>query len=186
MARPSIQLVLALRETALRLSAPSVRYEWSHFGHCNCGHLAQTLTGLSPKLIYDAAFQRSGDWGEQVKELAHADLGDRPALDEGALEPAYEELCSATGSPLSGIFAIMRQAGLSAVDIGHLEDLSDGDVLRRMGKSQTGLERNQRENVIAYLEAWADHLTSKLTRDELRKLQEWSGDQASPLLLAAE
>ena len=74
MARPSIKLVLALRETALRLSAPSVRYEWSHFGHCNCGHLAQTLTGLSPKLIYDAAFQRAGDWGEQAKELAQVDL----------------------------------------------------------------------------------------------------------------
>ena len=79
MARPSIKLVLALRETALRLSAPSVRYEWSHFGHCNCGHLAQTLTGLSPKLIYDAAFHRAGDWGEQAKELAQVDLGDREA-----------------------------------------------------------------------------------------------------------
>ncbi len=186
MARPSIKLVLALRETALRLSAPSVRYEWSHFGHCNCGHLAQTLTGLSPKLIYDAAFHRAGDWGEQAKELAQVDLGDRPALDEGALEPSYEELCSATGSPLSGIFAVMREAGLSALDIGHLEDLSDGDVLRRMGKNQTGLERNQRENVVAYLAAWADQLASKLTLEERRTLDEWSSDQASPLLLAAE
>lgn len=189
MARPTPTLVLALRETALRLASPSTRYEWSHFAHCNCGHLAQTLTGLAPRLIYEAAFVRPGDWGEQARDLAfdpHADVGDRPALDEGALEPTGSELCVATRVPLRQILSTMEAAGLTAVDVGHLEDLSDAEVLRRLGKNTTGLERNRRENVVAYLEAWADELESRLTLPDRRALVELARSRAAELALAAE
>jgi hypothetical protein len=181
MALPTATLVLALRETAVRLAHPATRYEWSHFAHCNCGHLAQTLTGLSPRVIYQAAFAQPGDWGEQAR-----DLGDRPALDEGALEPPGADLCVATGVPLGEIFRTMEAAGLSALDVGHLEDLSDGDVLRRLGKNTVGLERNRRENVVAYLEAWADELESRMTLPERRELDRLRRERGAELDLAAE
>ncbi|MFO0555635.1 MAG: hypothetical protein U0271_45070 [Polyangiaceae bacterium] len=105
MAKPTRRLVAALRSTALRLRSPSVEYRWSHFGHCNCGHLAQTVTGKTAREIYQAAFSRGGDWGQQAAELP--DFGDRPALDEGAYEPLGVELCSVTRSPLADVLAEM-------------------------------------------------------------------------------
>ncbi len=174
MARANARLVLALRETARRLEAPDVVYRWSHFAHCNCGHLAQTLTRLSPKEIYDAAFHRPGDWGDQAAALAHGrdgvDYGDRPALDEGAWEPEDEGRCNVTGSPLGAILDQMYAAGLEADDVRHLERLSDSDVLRRLGKNTTGMAHGDRASVVAYLRAWADLLTQKLDREQASTL----------------
>lgn len=162
MARPTARLVIALRDTALRLSSPRVVYRWSHFGHCNCGHLAQTITGLSAGAIYQAAFRRSGDWGQQAAALELPDFGDRPANDEGAFEPEGRDRCDATGAPLDEVFAAMLDIGLEREDIGHLEDLSDERVLRRLGAVATGLPRDDRASVARYLEAWADLEESRL------------------------
>lgn len=180
MAVPSARLVLALRETAARLASPAAVYQWSHFGHCNCGHLAQTITGLSAATIYRAAFRRPGDWGEQVATLPALDFGDRPALDEGAFEPEDVLRCHATGAPLERIFAEMTEAGLDRRDVDALEDLSDGEVLRRLGKSTVAFERNVRENVVAYLEAWADLLAERLSPEEAALLA-YAEDDALPL-----
>jgi len=165
MAKASTRLVVALRETAARLRDHRAVYRWSHFGQCNCGHLAQTLTRRSSDEIYRAAFAGAGDWGQQAAVLDDLDYGDRPGLDEGAYEPEVLR-CAATGRPLDVIFAQMFEAGLDRRDIDFLEDLSDGDVLRRIGKSTTGLARNERENVVVYLEAWADLLEAQLPEDE--------------------
>lgn len=172
MARPTVDLVLALRETASVLEHPSTRYLWSHFAHCNCGHLAQTLTKLAPKELYDAAFKRPGDWADQA---AAADWGDRPALDEGAWEPPDVGACGATGITLDVVFEQMLAAGLDREDVRHLERLSDPIVLRRLGKNTTGLAHNVRDNVVAYLRAWADILEEEL-----------GYDVSDPLPLAAE
>jgi hypothetical protein len=171
MARPTVDLIVALRETATALERPSTRYQWSHFAHCNCGHLAQTLTRLAPRVLYEAAFQRPGDWADQA---AAADWGDRPALDEGAWEPPDAGVCSATGMTLDVVFDQMLVVGLDREDIRHLERLSDPLVLRRLGKNTTGLAHNVRENVVAYMHAWADLLEDSLDRT------------AEPLPIAAE
>lgn len=180
MAIPSVRLVAALRETAARLRDDATSYRWSHFGQCNCGHLAQTLTRLSSDEIYRAAFPGGGDWGQQAAALRDLDFGDRPGLDEGAFEPEVLR-CSATGRALDAVFAQMIAAGLDGRDIDALEDLSDGDVLRRMGKSTTGLARNRRADVIAYLDAWAELLASRLPERERALL-----DEGDALPLAAE
>ncbi len=184
MARPSARLVLALRATHARLSAPETRYEWSHFGHCNCGHLAQTITGKTARAIYDAAFHRPGDWGEQAAaiRLTTPDFGDRPALDEGAYEPEPRELCGVTGSPLVRILDEMYALGLDQRDIDQLEDLSNEEVLRRLGAVRTGLVRNDRGDVVRYLGAWADALEARLSPHERAALE----DATSDLALAAE
>jgi hypothetical protein len=185
MALPTARLVVALRETAARLRSADVVYKWSHFGHCNCGHLAQTITRRPAREIYEAAFVRSGDWGQQARELELPDYGDRPAIDEGAFEHEGRELCAATGSPLEQVLAEMYAVGLDREDIDHLEDLSDGEVLRFMGASTTGLTRHAREDVVRYLEAWALILERRLTELERARLEALA-PAAEDLAVAAE
>ncbi len=185
MALPTARLVVALRDTAARLRAPDVVYKWSHFGHCNCGHLAQTITGRSAREIYRAAVVRSGDWGEQAERFA-AMADDRPALDEGAYEPEGVDLCGVTGSPVERVLSEMVAAGLDRDDIDKLEDLSDGEVLRYIGASTTGLQRNERADVIRYLEGWASVLEGRLSPLELARARALEAELDPPLSIAAE
>ena len=67
MAKPSQHLIDALVETAMRLDQ-GADYSWGHLGKCNCGHLTQTLTGVSPDDIHRKALGRGGDWGEVSDE----------------------------------------------------------------------------------------------------------------------
>lgn len=169
MARASTRLIAALRQTAGRLTDASVTYRWSSYAHCNCGHLAQTITQLSPQEIQERALRREGDWGAQAGEFARPrpDFGDRPALDEGAWEPENVGACRATGARLDTVLEAMLALGLEPHDVAHLERLSDPEVRHRLGTSTEHFAHYQRENVIAYLEAWADLLEDRLglTRD---------------------
>jgi hypothetical protein len=146
MARPTVELVTALRDTAARLSRGAT-YKWSHFGQCNCGNLAQTVTRLSPEQVYRAAFARSGDWGEQAREF-----------------------CPASGYPIDYVFQQLFALGLDAEDIQHLERLSDARVLRRLGGRT--LAHNRREDVVAYMEAWSDLLDESLVHASYRMAAE--------------
>ena len=139
MARPTVELVHALRATAARLSSGG-SYKWSHFGQCNCGNLAQTVTRLSPEQVYRAAFARAGDWGEQAREF-----------------------CPTSGYPIDFVLQRLFELGLEPEDVQHLERLSDDRVLRRVGTAQ--LAHNRREDVIVYMQAWADLLEE--SRSEL-------------------
>jgi hypothetical protein len=142
MARPTIELIYALRGTASRLSHGAA-YSWSHFGQCNCGNLAQTITQLSPEQVYRAAFERAGDWGEQALEF-----------------------CPTSGFPIDFVLARLFELGLEREDMRHLERLSDDRVLKRLGV--VSLAHNQRENVVRYMEAWADLLEESLPSDATR------------------
>ncbi|MEM9192294.1 MAG: hypothetical protein AAGF12_24180 [Myxococcota bacterium] len=147
MARPTLALVQALRTTAARLQ-DGAAYRWSHFAQCNCGNLVQTITTLSPKEIYEAAFQRSGDWGEQA-----------------------EEFCTTSGYPIDFVIGKMLELGMTREDVRHLERLSDPDVCRRAPRT---LRHNRREDVVTYMQVWADLLEEGLAPAE------------RPLPLAAE
>jgi hypothetical protein len=166
MVRPSAVLILALRETAARLSREEVTYRWSSFAHCNCGHLAQTITGLDPAEIQRRAMRREGDWGSQARDSASRRLAelhylDRPALDEGAWEPEDVGACQVTGAPLDAVLDRMYGLGLSPEDVGNLERLSDPEVRRRLGTGTQFFPHHHRENVVAYLQAWADLLEER-------------------------
>src|SRR5205085_3146079 len=67
MARANPDLIDALRQTAQRL-AGDVSYQWGHMGTCNCGHLAQSVTGLAGGEIHRSAMVREGDWEQQAKD----------------------------------------------------------------------------------------------------------------------
>lgn len=166
MARASVRLVVALRETALSLERQATVYRWSRFAHCNCGHLAQTITGLAPSTIEAAAKRHPGDWGEQARTLCGPRL--RPSLDaggpamDGALEPEELDVCNVTGQTMPEILATLFAWGLEPVDIEALERLSDSAVRRRLGTNTIDFPHGERQNVIAYLRAWAALLEEKL------------------------
>ena len=67
MARPSIELIEALRTTAqkLRNGAP---YAWGNHGACNCGNLLQVVTDLSKEEILSYAHSGIGEWTELAQD----------------------------------------------------------------------------------------------------------------------
>lgn len=140
MANPSIELVAAFRETARRLRN-GANYAWGNHGACNCGNLLQVLTPLNEGEILRYAHTAAGEW----TELA-------------------EEFCSATNAPVNLVMMKLVQAGLTPVDIHHIEYLTDREVLERLPGGFRWLKKNVREDVIVYFETFADVMEEKLIR----------------------
>jgi hypothetical protein len=171
MAQASLRLVEALRATAARLEREDTIYRWSQLAHCNCGHLTQTITGLSPRAIHEAAAKQRGDWAEQARTVVAGvpeapDYGGRPALDEGAWEPEDLGICPVAELGMTQIFAELSAWGLDAVDVGALERLDDPGVRRRLGTHTVDFLHSDRRNVVAYLKAWASLLEEQLAERE--------------------
>jgi hypothetical protein len=140
MAYANTRLIRALRVTAARLrdGAP---YQWGHHGMCNCGHLTQTITGRDRREIHEAALARGGEWRDRERDY-----------------------CPTSGLAIDHIVRELLAYGLSTSDLADLEYLDDERVLRRVPDRE--LRRNRREDVIAYLDAWADLLEEQLGRRE--------------------
>ena len=143
MAQATHALVTALRSTAARLAAGS-RYQWGHLGMCNCGHLVETVCGIAPAQIHRIALDGTGDWE--------------------ALANAY---CPTSGYPIDDVITKLLELGMTTTDIGHLEKLDDPAVLAALPGGKRWLRRNQREDVVAYLQAWADQLESELPAERM-------------------
>ena len=138
MAKPSIELIAAFRETARRLRS-GVQYAWGHHGACNCGNLLQVITPLTEGEILRYAHTAIGEW----REIA-------------------EEYCATNNVPVNLIMSKLEQAGLTPVDIRHIECLTDKEVLHHLPGGFRWLKKNVREDVILYFEAFADLLEEKL------------------------
>ena len=136
MARPTPELIAALRATAARLRESS-SFAWGHMGSCICGHLAQTITELSPAEIHRRAMERHGDWSEQSVEH-----------------------CPASGLAIDHVIDEMLALGMIPSDIRHLERLSDPKVLARVPSRY--LRRQEQANAVQYMEAWAELLEDQL------------------------
>lgn len=135
----NMTLVNALRETARRLSN-GADYNWCHMGRCNCGHLAQTITRLSPAKIHEMALLKAGDWKDQTIEH-----------------------CTTTGLTIDHIIASMMELGLTRGDIVHLERLSDQRVLQRIPLERRRLmDHRKREDVVLYMQEFARMLEEEL------------------------
>jgi hypothetical protein len=138
MARPNRTLIAALRVTAARIAAGS-RYQWTHQGACNCGHLAQTITQRSREEIHRLAVQKAGDWGEHAIDY-----------------------CPTSGYPIDHVLSEMLAAGLELADVAQLERLADPEVRRRLPDAGRQLDHRRREDVVRYMEAWAELLEDRL------------------------
>ena len=139
MAHPHPALIEALRITAQRLRTGST-YRWSNYGMCNCGHLAQTVTQLTPREIHEAAMQRPGDWGQQAREY-----------------------CGVTGLEMDHIIVQLLELGLTRQDIHDLERLGNTAVIKQMDANWQSVRHHSREYVVRYLEAWAELLEEDLS-----------------------
>lgn len=138
MAKPSIELIEAFRETARRLRN-GAHYAWGHHGACNCGNLVQVLTPFTEGEILRYAHTATGEW----TELA-------------------EEYCSTSNAPVNLMMSKLEQSGLTPVDIHHIEYLTDREVLNYLPGGFRWLKRNVREDVILYFDAFANMLEEKL------------------------
>lgn len=137
MARPTPELITALRETAERLSR-GAQYRWTHMGQCNCGHLAQTITQQPAAELHAQALQKHGLWADKALEY-----------------------CGTSGYPIDDVLGQMFDLGLYQEDVVHLERLSDPDVLRAMPRACRPADHKNRDHVVAYLRTWAGLLEDK-------------------------
>ena len=138
MAIATIKLMEALLETADQLEK-GVNYQWGHMGSCNCGHLAQVITGLTKERIHQESMHRSGDWKDQLRDY-----------------------CPQSGLPMDVIIDKMTEAGFTTNDLIHLERLSDGKVLNNIPQKNATLNHNSSKDAAIYLRSWA-----KLMEDEI-------------------
>lgn len=138
MAKANLELIEGIRKTAKNLET-SQSYQWGHMGSCNCGHLAQELTKMSKAEIHSSAMQKYGDWNEQLNDY-----------------------CPTSGLLMDDLISNMLAWGLDSDDLKKLEKLSDTEVLRRLPAEKRYLAHNNKNDVITYLNAWADLLEEKL------------------------
>ncbi|TGE24157.1 hypothetical protein E5K00_02780 [Hymenobacter aquaticus] len=139
MALSTFPVIQALRDTAQRL-ATQAPYQWGHMGSCNCGHLAQTVTHLTKAEIHSRAMQRYGDWERQLLDY-----------------------CPTSGLPIDETIDEMLALGFSRSDLTHLEKLSDPAIRAAIPfERRNALRHNQRDDVVLYLQTWAQLLETQL------------------------
>lgn len=142
MAKHSIDILLALRNTAEKLQSTTA-YQWGHMGSCNCGFLVQEITQLSKDEIHQHAMQKHGDWQTQIKDY-----------------------CPSSGLLIDDIISQMLAFGFDADDLKHLETLSDPNILQTFPLADRNLRRNDKEDVVRYLERWANIIEKELVTQE--------------------
>jgi hypothetical protein len=146
MANSNTFLINALRETARRLDA-GADYAWGNHGSCNCGNLLQVITALNRTEILRLAHTGIGEW----TELA-------------------EDYCGVSSIPVDQLIGHLMEAGLTPSDIHNIEYLEDREVLERLPGGFRWLKRNERADVIVYLETMADILEEKLHEENMSLL----------------
>ena len=92
-----------------------------------------------PWQYYQQSFMANEDWSEK-------------ALD----------YCEGSGYPVEHILTEMMNLGLSKTDIVSLERLDDPKVLNQLPESERNLQKNKKEDVVTYMEAWAQLLEKQL------------------------
>ena len=146
MADSNTFLINALRETARRLEA-GAEYAWGNHGSCNCGNLLQVITALNRTEILRLAHTGIGEW----TELA-------------------EEYCGVSNIPVDQLIGHLMEAGLTPSDIHNIEYLEDRTVLDRLPGGFRWLRRNERADVIVYLDTMAEILEENLQAETMSLL----------------
>jgi hypothetical protein len=145
MALANQNLITALRKAAINLENGN-HYEWGHHGSCNCGNLLQASTDMSKTEIFQLAQSGNGEYSELA-----------------------EDYCGIIDAPFQYLISKLQDLGLNHVDVHNIEYLSDSRVLQRLEGGFKYLNKNQREDVIQYFNAFAALLKEQLDADILIK-----------------
>jgi hypothetical protein len=142
-----IKLAKFLTKTADRIEE-GADYSWGHLGKCNCGHLIQTITQLSPASIHRVALHPTGEWTELANDY-----------------------CPTSGLEMNSLIESLLDAGISNDEIRHLEHLDDPKILKRLPKERSYLERNSKVDAILYFRIWAEFLKEDVinSHDEMKQ-----------------
>lgn len=157
MAQANIQLIEGLRKAAANLRNGAY-YAWGHHGGCNCGNLIQVITELSKEEIVSYAHQGAGEWTEIA-----------------------DDYCNITSAPLMFIMSKLEGVGMTPTDFHNLEYLEDRSVLNKLPGGFRWLKRNHREDVIVYMETWANLLEEQLANEVVINWSELKQDLSIPV-----
>jgi hypothetical protein len=141
MAKPSLQLIDALRKSARLISDNKDSYNWKAIGACNCGNLVQVVTKYNAKEISTFGIKKHGDW-QSISLLYDKDSG-------------YE---------IDKIISVLLDMGMELEDFAYLENLNSEEVLGYLGKD-VFLTRDNPDDAILYLNSWAELLEEKMLDD---------------------
>lgn len=147
MAEGNPTLISVLRVTADRMEGEA-DYRWTHQGRCNCGQLVQTVTGLGAAEIHKRALQKPGEWSEHAKDY-----------------------CPVSSHPLDQVIHVLREIGFGTKDLGHLEYLSDPEVLAEVWNraGRKSLNHKDSDDVVLYFRVWADLLEAKMSSEMIEE-----------------
>ena len=132
-----LELEEVLLKTIERLTSKS-KYQWTHQGNCNCGHLIQSATGMSPGKIHNIALSGPGEWIDHAKNY-----------------------CKASALPVDDLISQLLSIGIKIDEIAHLEWLSDPNIIRYVPNSVKPLSYKKKEDLIYYLKTWNSILSAK-------------------------
>lgn len=160
------------------MEAAPFKYNWLELRSCNCGLIAQVITGKNHTEIHNEFI------GYAVTSYNKLNPPSRKNVDPTWTDMA-EEFCPLTGMPKQELFKVLHDSGLTRKEIHHLEYLSDPEILERSGINVDGqyttLEtkkyllffkyeapRNVHyyqdpQNLLKYLKAWAEILDENRT-----------------------
>ena len=132
------QLIDGLLTAADWIETGKVDYAWGCSESCNCGVLAQVITGLPADEIYTT----ESTWSKEAIRV-----------------------CDLTGLPLNEIVKTLIKAGMTKTDFINLEFLvDDGKVPDEWWYDDPrSAYYAQKENVVKYMRDWAARLQENLT-----------------------
>ena len=145
MTYPNKKLLNLLNKTISSLQNENEKYNWGHFGRCNCGYLAKELTNKSPKEIHEAALEKKGlDWGVRV-----------------------ENFCPVSGYLIDDIISDLFKVGLTPSDLVSLERLDNPKVLEFL-EGEKNLRKGSRKDAISYMKAFRNYVSHELEKNKVK------------------
>ena len=115
------KLIAGLKLAITSLTNDTIKYDWTKFKHCNCGVVARTT------LKYD---------NDTFKELVNAPfeaIREEEDVEGLTWKNVVQSYCSVTGLSNFRVFRELEAAGMTNVDMVHLEYLSDPEILAASG-----------------------------------------------------
>jgi hypothetical protein len=130
-------LISILKKTSKRIKG-GAPFHWTHQGHCNCGHLAQTVTGLEAGEVHKLALSGEGEWRHHAQQY-----------------------CETSGLGVDELIERLLAVGLSLEELAHLELLSDPEIVEWLPSGNSYLNYRSREDAVLYFDTWIEVLIAK-------------------------